>query len=441
MSKVQIVWFRDLKLWSVALQNQTTLKSHFPLIELKEILVDLTEHRKITILDNEFYKEPTISSKTNEISIRKSGLGNEFKVKKRIKILKGDLVIAKMHTQNGLYAFANDEFASTTTFIPFKILENKINKNYLFILLKQTLARLQKFDSVNRETYKTDEILSLQIPLPPLKIQQQIVAKIESIKAQIKALQEEEKRLKDEIEAYIYIALGLEEKKHTQKQKVFVVNFKDLERWDITYNQGINTMIQNIIKYNRVKLKDICLINPNVDFKELVKQNKQVSFVPMEAVSSNGVDFYPKDRKASDYKGFTKFQDNDLLWAKITPCMQNKKSVVVKNLKNGFGFGSTEFFVIRPRNKDEVDINFILHFLRMDCIIENAKLHFKGSAGQQRVPKEFLENLQIPLPPLKIQQEMINFVESKRDRIKANQKTIQSLQDSMSSELEYLLIV
>lgn len=219
------------------------------------------------------------------------------------------------------------------------------------------------------------------------------------------------------------------------------MNFKDLERWDITYNQGINTMIQNIIKYNRVKLKDICLINPNVDFKELVKQNKQVSFVPMEAVSSNGVDFYPKDRKASDYKGFTKFQDNDLLWAKITPCMQNKKSVVVKNLKNGFGFGSTEFFVIRPRNKDEVDINFILHFLRMDCIIENAKLHFKGSAGQQRVPKEFLENLQIPLPPLKIQQEMINFVESKRDRIKANQKTIQSLQDSMSSELENLLIV
>lgn len=239
MSKVQIVWFRDLKLWSVALQNQTTLKSHFPLIELKEILVDLTEHRKITILDNEFYKEPTISSKTNEISIRKSGLGSEFKVKKRVKILKGDLVIAKMHTQNGLYAFANDEFASTTTFIPFKILENKINKNYLFILLKQTLARLQKFDSVNRETYKTDEILSLQIPLPPLEIQKQIVAKIESIKAQIKALQVEEKRLKDEIEAYIYIALGLEKKQEAKRQKVFIVRFKDLDRWDTRHNQSI----------------------------------------------------------------------------------------------------------------------------------------------------------------------------------------------------------
>lgn len=189
-----------------------------------------------------------------------------------------------------------------------------------------------------------------------------------------------------------------------------------------------------------VKLENICFINPNVDFREMVSQNKQVSFLPMEAISSNGVDFYPKDRIASDYKGFTKFQDNDLLWAKITPCMQNKKSVVVKNLKNGLGFGSTEFFVIRAKDKQKVDINFILHFLRMDSVIENAKLHFKGSAGQQRVPKEFLENLQIPLPPLEIQKDIIDFVESKRDRIKANQDAIQSLQDSMSNELKELMI-
>ena len=73
-------------------------------------------------------------------------------------------------------------------------------------------------------------------------------------------------------------------------------------------------------------------------------------------------------------------------------------------------------------------------------MIENAKLNFKGSAGQQRVPKEFLENLQIPLPPLEIQQEIIEFVESKRDRIKANQSKIQSLQDTMDNELKELII-
>lgn len=332
---------------------------------------------------------------------------------------------------------------TSPAYVVFRTNEQKLLSQYLVFVLKSKWfnehLRANTRGSV-RQNLSFNALCELQIPLPPLEIQQEIVNKIQNIKDKIKALQEEEKKLKEEIEAYIYIALGLERKEQRKKQKRFVVRFKDLERWDITYNQGIDTMIHNATKYSIVKLRDICFINPDVDFKEMVSQNKQVSFLPMEAISSNGANFYPKDRMASDYKGFTKFQDNDLLWAKITPCMQNKKSVVVKNLKNGLGFGSTEFFVIRPKNKDEVDINFILHFLRMDSVIENAKLNFKGSAGQQRVPKEFLENLQIPLPPLEIQQEIIEFVESKRDRIKANQSKIQSLQDTMDNELKELII-
>ena len=203
MSKIQIVWFKELRTWSVALQNMDIFKSYFPLISLREVLKDLTKDRIFTIDDECFYKEPTISSKSNEISIRKAGKGSEFKVKRRVKIMPNDLVISRMHTQNGLYAFANEQFAATQTFIPFEILGEKINRNYLFIVLKQALARLIKLDSVNRETYKTDEILDLQIPLPPLEIQQEIVNKIQTIQDKIKTLQEEEKRLKEEIELYI----------------------------------------------------------------------------------------------------------------------------------------------------------------------------------------------------------------------------------------------
>ncbi len=442
MSKVQIVWFRDLVRWDTEyFTGNHRLESKFKLVDLSEILIP----RKERIKPNEYDGITPIVAKipfsNPNIELRK-----EPKTKMDMyAVYRNDLLVSNINFHQGAVAICreNKVFASTH-YQPYIVNTDNIDLEFLVLVLRQNSYQ-QYIGAKKIRGIKTESnfnfIKTLQIPLPPLEIQQQIVAKIQSIKAQIKALQTEEKRLKDEIESFIYIALGLEIKEQKQKQKVFVVNFKDLERWDITYNQGIGAMIQNITKYNRVKLKDICFINPDVDFKELIKQNRQVSFVPMEAVSSNGVDFYPKVRKSSDYKGFTKFQDNDLLWAKITPCMQNKKSVVVKNLKNGFGFGSTEFFVLRPRNKDEVDINFILYFLRMDYIIENAKLHFKGSAGQQRVPKEFLENLQIPLPPLEIQQKIINFVESKRDRIKANQKTIQSLQDSMSSELEYLLIV
>lgn len=440
MSKIQVVWFRDLQTWSVALQNTQKISSKFSLAMLREVLIDLTKTRIFVIDDNKFYQEPTISSKTNLITARKQGLGKEFKVKKRVLILPNDLVIAKMHTQNGLYAFAKESFASTTTFAPFEIVESKINKDYLFIILKMTLQRLQKFDSVKRETYTTDEILDLQIPLPPLEIQNKIVADIHAVQNKIKALQEEEKRLKDEIEAYIYITLGLQKPQNTAKQKVFVVRFKDLERWDISYNQNIYKQESKNTKIDTYLLQELCDINPSVDMKELIKQDKNVSFIPMEVLENNGKSFAPISKKASLHKGFTKFQNDDLLWAKITPCMQNKKSVVVSGLENGVGFGSTEFFVLRAKDSHKTDIHFILQILRTDLVIEQAKLHFKGSAGQQRVPKDFLENLQIPLPPLDTQKEMVAHIEQKTSHIQKLAQERIALRNSIESKLQEMLM-
>lgn len=183
-------------------------------------------------------------------------------------------------------------------------------------------------------------------------------------------------------------------------------------------------------------MKELCDINPSVDMKELIRQDKNVSFIPMERLETDGKSFTPLLKKASLHKGFTKFQNDDLLWAKITPCMQNKKSVIVKGLENGVGFGSTEFFVLRSKDSNQTDIHFILQILRTDLVIEQAKLHFKGSAGQQRVPKEFLENLQIPLPPLQIQKEMVENIEQKTSQIsKMSQERI-ALQNNIESKLQ-----
>ncbi|WP_185900159.1 restriction endonuclease subunit S [Campylobacter sp. MIT 99-7217] len=225
-----------------------------------------------------------------------------------------------------------------------------------------------------------------------------------------------------------------------------------MERWDTASNQkhALANTAQHFKKvqepketkkpkYPLVRLEEICLINPNVDFSELITKDKEVSFVPMQAVSSNGTDFYPTNRKAVEYKGFTKFKDNDLLWAKITPCMENKKSLVVKGLKNAYGFGSTEFFVVRSKDKFETNIDFILQFLRLDSTVLNAKLRFKGSAGQQRVPKDFLQNLQIPLPPLKEQEKIVEFIEAKKAIIEQNNAKIKELKNLIDTKLQHLI--
>lgn len=100
-------------------------------------------------------------------------------------------------------------------------------------------------------------------------------------------------------------------------------------------------------------------------------------------------------------KGYTHFQDEDVIFAKITPCMQNGKHAVVNALQGGFGFGSTEFHVIRASK--QVLPEWIHFFLRKQDTLDAATKTFTGTVGQQRVPASFLEALKLPLPPVNVQ--------------------------------------
>lgn len=120
--------------------------------------------------------------------------------------------------------------------------------------------------------------------------------------------------------------------------------------------------------------------------------NTSISFVPMEVIdevyseiSSQG------ETTIADSSGFTKFKEGDLLWAKITPCMQNGKSAIARNLTNGLGRGSTEFFILRPKD-ERLSVEYLHVILHMNCVREPAMLCFGGSAGQRCVSTSFLEN-------------------------------------------------
>ena len=107
-------------------------------------------------------------------------------------------------------------------------------------------------------------------------------------------------------------------------------------------------------------------------------------------------------------KGFTSFEDGDVLFAKITPCMENGKAALARSLTNGIGRGSTEFHVLRPG--DRVLGEYIYHFVRRPQFRQEAKRNFTGTAGQQRVPKPFMENALVPLPPLAEQRRIVGIL-------------------------------
>ncbi|WP_297985008.1 restriction endonuclease subunit S [uncultured Campylobacter sp.] len=146
------------------------------------------------------------------------------------------------------------------------------------------------------------------------------------------------------------------------------------------------------------KLGEICEINPKTEIL-LLNESDEVSFIPMASVEAETNIFTESKSKFSKVKkGYTKFRDNDILFAKITPCMENGKICIVNNLKFGIGFGSTEFHVIRP-NKNTLS-KYIYYFVSQISFRQMAQIYMTGAVGQRRVPSKILENCKIPLPPL-----------------------------------------
>lgn len=163
------------------------------------------------------------------------------------------------------------------------------------------------------------------------------------------------------------------------------------------------------------RLGDVAVINPRFD--RGVSDDDLCSFVPMEAVNEHvGRITSDRVRRVADVqKGYTPFREGDVLFAKITPCMENGKSAVARGLVNGVGFGSTEFHVIRL----DADIlpDWILRFLRLPPVRLDAEQHMTGSAGQRRVPSSYLEDLLFPCPALADQRSALNRLES-ADRLR-----------------------
>ena len=155
-------------------------------------------------------------------------------------------------------------------------------------------------------------------------------------------------------------------------------------------------------KYPMRKLFECCIINPRRT-SVCLKDSDYVSFVPMPSVSENGT---LQDVMDEEYgkvkKGFTYFENNDVLFAKITPCMENGKGAIAHSLTNGIGMGSTEFHILRPI-KGLSNPYWLLCLTRMPIFRKLAEKNMSGTGGQKRVRAAFLENFMIGLPPIEAQ--------------------------------------
>lgn len=190
-----------------------------------------------------------------------------------------------------------------------------------------------------------------------------------------------------------------------------------------------------------VKATDVCQVNPRKPPTNALPADAPVTFAPMAAVEQDlGAITDPEDRLFGEVrpKSFTPFAEGDVLFAKITPCMENGKAAVARGLSNGLGFGTTEFHVFRSNGA--VVPEYLYHYIRQQSFRDEARAHMSGAVGQLRVPANYVKQFELPLPPLAEQERIVQKIEAVLSRVRAVRKRLAAAPDILKHFRQAVLV-
>ena len=257
---------------------------------------------------------------------------------------------------------------------------DKLSKRYLFHILNSDFFErqcIQFSKGVAQKNMSTEWLKDYRIPLYPKEKQNKITEILDKLRNVITSRNLELQKLDKLIKARFV--------------EMFGMPGTDTKGWGLQ------------------PLGKCCEINPKKAADKNLIPGLKISFVPMPAVSENG-DINVSEIKSFDAvkTGFTYFAENDVLFAKITPCMENGKGAIAIGLCNGIGFGSTEFHVLRPI-AEKSNPYWLYSLTSFDLFRKDAAANMTGSAGQRRVPATFLDKYKVALPPINIQNDFETF--------------------------------
>ena len=329
---------------------------------------------------------------------------NKYDESPEIQIQDNDILLVKTGSSYGKCALVEKLPKQATINPQFVVLKHiSCNPEYLTYVLQSKYAQhnYEKFVlGTAIPTFTQVALGNMQIPIPPLSEQNRIVTEIKRLLAIVESLENNQRHLKE--------VLALSKSKILEialSGKLIPQNSNDepaielLTKINPAYKSCDNRHYENVPKgWCFAKIKDIFIINP----KNKANDYDMAGFVSMSMINEGYVDSYQYEtREWSSIKaGFTHFQDGDIAVAKISPCLENRKSMILKGLPNGIGAGTTELHVFRS---SIVDARYALYFFKSDYFIAQCIGTFNGVVGQQRVGKSVIEDIVFPLPPLEEQ--------------------------------------
>lgn len=342
-----------------------------------------------------------------------------------------DFVISGINISKGAMGiyYGDEDVTATIHYSSYRFDTVKINVEYFKIFLKSTefikLLQEQVKGGIKTEI-KAKHILPLEIDLPDIKAQKIIASYFKNIETEDVELKQElthqrtllkklrQQILQEAIEGKLtvnwrtanpVIEPASELLKRIQIEKEQLINDKTIKKQKWLPPVGEEEKVFELPDgWEWCRLGDIAIINP----RNTVFDDIEAGFTPMPLVS--GILFqqpkYELRKWGNIKKGFTHFADNDVVVAKITPCFENSKSGVIQGFPNGIGAGTTELHVVR-RLTNDIEAYYVYCFIKTSRFLEDGKRLMKGAVGQKRVPKEYMENTLLPLPPLQEQKVIV----------------------------------
>ena len=263
-------------------------------------------------------------------------------------------------------------------------------------------------------------IRNIRVPLPDsLDVQDRLLEAMRAARTERKTKLAEAQALLSSVDDFVLGELGIAPL--SNYRSAFAVTLRDLHELHLGASRHappLQGFLDSLRRHPSVSgpLAEYVDLNPLVDLSGLEDQ-ATVGFMPMSSVSDGATGEFTYERKSFHEvrRGYTPFKDGDILWAKITPCMQNGKSCIVNGLPNSIGFGSTEFHVLTVRAHGVV-AEFVREFVSQRTFRHVAIHAFTGSGGQQRIPTSFLGELPFPLLSERHQRNIVDRINSIRAR-------------------------
>ena len=378
-------------------------------VRLSEIAELVTKGTTPTTLGYEFQdtgvnflKIECFSEKGDYIQNKATHISEECHEKlKRSQLKEGDILFSiagvigrvAIVTRNMLPANINQALAII------RIKKDDIYLPYVKLILTSPLIKKQferKKQGVAQLNISLKDINDLEIPLPEIGKQIEYANSFKKVEKLIYTRQYQLQKLDELVKARFV--------------EMFGMPGTDTKGWGLQY------------------LGTCCELNPKKGTDKRLVSGLSVSFVPMPAVSESGKIDASQIKAYDEVKtGFTYFAENDVLFAKITPCMENGKGAVAVGLCNNIGFGSTEFHILRPIN-NKSNPYWLYSLTSFDAFRKDAADNMTGSAGQRRVPAVFLEKYKVTLPPIELQNQFAAFVEQTDKSKVAIQKSLDEAQ-------------